>query len=196
MTCPHCGATAAPNEAFCPSCGKKIGATADELRHERALELAHKKIETARKWLIAVGIMTWVSGVAFYFIQKSQVEDEIGKVEAQVAQLSPEQRDAAFKTATGMTYAEAVAHDRGQVTMLLIINLALGVIYLGLSFAVRKNALVATVIALLLFVTVIAVSAMFDPKTLAQGVYLKIVFVVALASAVQAAVQARRAAAA
>ncbi len=193
MICPKCGAAAAPEEAFCPSCGTKLGETADEVRHRKALELAHKKVDTARKWLVAVGLLTWVSAVIIYFMQSSQVEDEIRQVETQLRNMPAEQRDALFKQNAGMTYEEAIAHDRGQVKLLLVINIVLGVIYLGLSFVAKKHALVATVIALLTFVTVIAVSAVLEPKTLYQGIFIKVAFVAALVSAVQAAVQARRA---
>ena len=31
MTCPQCGASTTRQDAFCPSCGTKVGATVDEL---------------------------------------------------------------------------------------------------------------------------------------------------------------------
>ena len=94
-----------------------------------------------------------------------------------------------------MTWAQAVKHDRGQVKLLLGINIALAAIYLGLFFWARRNALAATVIALILFITVIAVNAVLDPKTLPQGILVKILFIAALAAAVSAAQRERKLAA-
>jgi hypothetical protein len=96
-----------------------------------------------------------------------------------------------MKVQTGMTYQEALDHDRGQINLQLYVNIALGVVYLGLWWWARKNPLVATVSALLLFVTVIAVNAFVDAKTLGQGLLIKIAVLSVLGGAVGAALKAR-----
>jgi hypothetical protein len=155
MTCPKCGAGATPQDAFCPSCGTKVGATADELQAEGAQIRAEAAIVRARKWLLIVAVLTWVSAVVFYFLQQGQVE-------------------------------------AGQMNLVLAINVALGFLYLGMWVWARRNPLAAATIALLTFVTVHFVDAILDPKSIIQGIFVKILFVAALIGAVRAAFEARR----
>lgn len=150
------------------------------------------RIGRARKWLMAISIITLLSGFIFYAINKDEVEKQIRQAEVQIANIDPVERDALMKEQTGMTWAEAVAHDRGQVTLLLVINIGLAIVYLGMWFWARRNALAATVTALLLFITVIFVNAAYEPKTLAQGLIVKIFFIVALAKAIGAAQEERK----
>lgn len=150
------------------------------------------RIGRARKWLMAISIITLISGFIFYAINKDSVEKQIREAEAQIADIDPVQRDEIMKEQTGMTWAEAVAHDRGQVSLLLFINIGLAIVYLGMWFWAKRNPLAATVTALLLFVTVIFVNAAYDPKTLAQGIIVKIFFIAALAKAIGAAQEERK----
>ena len=155
MTCPKCGASTTRQDAFCPSCGTKVGATDDELQAEGAQIRADAAIVRARKWLLIVAVLTWGSGIVFYFMHQSQ-------------------------------------YDPGQLKLVLAINVALGFLYLGMWAWARRNALAASVIALLTFVTVHVVDAIVDPKTIIQGIIVKIFFVAALIGAVRAAFEARR----
>ncbi len=150
------------------------------------------RIGRARKWLMAISIITLLSGLVFYSINKSEVEKQIRDAEIQIANIDPVQRDEIMKQQTGMTWAEAVAHDRGQVNLLLFINIGLAIVYLGMWFWAKRNALAATVTALLLFITVIFVNAAYEPKTLAQGIIVKIFFIVALIKAIGAAQEERK----
>jgi len=156
---------------------------------------ASNKISKARKWLLAISILTLVSGFIMFAIQQSEVEKQIRAAEAQIANIDPATRDAIFKEKIGMTWDQAVKHDRGQVKLLLGVNIALAAIYLGLFYWARRNALAATVTALILFITVYAISAVLEPKTLYQGILIKILFVAALAGAISAAQRERRLAA-
>lgn len=97
-----------------------------------------------------------------------------------------------LKDKVGMTWAEVVRHDRNQVKLLLGVNIGLAAIYLGLFFWARRNPLAATVTALILFITVIAINAVLEPATLAQGILVKILFIAALAAAISAAQRERK----
>jgi hypothetical protein len=151
-----------------------------------------RKIGNARKWLLAISILMLLSGLGFYAINKSEVEKQIRDAEAQLAGMDPVERDQRLMERVGMTWDQVMRHDRGQVNLLLAENLGLAAVFLGLWFWAKRNALGACVVALLLFVTVIAVNGALAPKTLAMGIPVKVIFVAALIKAITAAQQDRK----
>lgn len=195
--CPKCAADVAAGEKFCAACGAAVAEGV-----QRPMDMPPEviglgaerdvRIGRARKWLMAISIITLISGFIFWAIGKDEVEKQIRDAEAQIAGIDPATRDELMKQQIGMTWEEAKAHDRGQVTLLLAINIGLAIVYLGMWFWAKRNALAATVSALLLFITVIGVNAVYEPKTLAQGVIVKIFFIAALAKAISAAQEERR----
>ena len=62
----------------------------------------------------------------------------------------------------------------------------------GLWVWAKKSLLPAILVALAVFVTVHVASAIIDPKTIVQGIIIKIVALVALTRGVKAALAARR----
>lgn len=190
MTCAKCGEGLEGLDQFCPKCGAevpKLFGGGIELRQQQ------DAVSSARKWLLAIAILTVLSGFFFYAIQSSKVEDEIREAEQATAGIEPEERDRLMKEEVGMTFEEAIAHDRGQVKLLLLVNLVLGGIYLGLWRWAKANPFMAALTALILFISVHVISAVVEPKTLVQGVLIKVLFIVALVRAVKAGAEARRA---
>lgn len=205
--CPSCAVGVTPDEKFCSGCGRPlVRGIAGQLiasdpppgsaiyatgpapaRHENLA-----KIGKARKWLFAIALLTILTGVIFFFIQKQEVETQIAQARVQVAGIPPEELDARFKAAIGMTWQEAIDHDRGMVTMLLVVNLVLAGIYFGLWWWAKTKPLPATVIALILFITIHVVNAVMQPASLAQGVLVKILFTLALVRAITAANEERK----
>ncbi|MFN0251381.1 MAG: hypothetical protein ACKV2T_31185 [Kofleriaceae bacterium] len=200
MNCPKCGVAVTADEKFCSGCGTGIAAGSDgtAILYDRVatpkvdLASGHGHLGTARKWLLAISIITLVSGLIFYGINKSEMEKQLRDAEVQLSHLTPAERDEALKQTVNMTWDEVVAHDRGLVNMLLAINIALSVIYFGLWFWAKKNAYAAALVALLLFLTVIVASAVWEPQTLYQGILIKILFIAALGKAVAAGREERR----
>ena len=187
IACPKCGAQVGVAEKFCAACGASV---VPDVPRQLSIE-AQSTLGGARKWLMAISIITLVSGFIFYAIQRSDVEDQIRSAETQTAGMDPAQRDAIMMQTAHMTWDEAVAHDRGQPRMTLFVNAGLAFFYLCMWFWAKKNALGATITSLLVFITVIAVSAVLDPKTLAMGIVVKILFIAALARAITVARQER-----
>lgn len=195
--CPECQAPLEPTENFCAKCGRKLRATVEEkmatLDRMKAIQEKQsqlKKIKSGRGWILAVSIMTLIFGIGVYLVGKNQVESELAGFQAQMALLTPEQReevDAKLKTEHGLTIAEVPAHDRGMVQMLLVVNVVLSAIFFGLYLWARKNPFAAALIALLIYLSVTLVNAMIEPKSLAQGVPFKILFAAGLISAISAA---------
>jgi MFS superfamily sulfate permease-like transporter len=204
-TCPHCQAAITPDEKFCAACGHALirgiggklivsdpppGATPPTITPARSYENA-AKIGKARKWLFAIALLTMLTGVVFYFIQKAEVEKQIDQARIQVAGIPPDQLDERFKAATGMTWQEAIDHDRGMVNMLLAVNLVLGALYLVLWWWAKTKPLPAAVIALLLFITIHVINAVMQPESIYQGILVKILFTLALVRAITAANEER-----
>lgn len=190
MTCAKCGTVMEDSEQYCSACGaaaaQRFGGSIERMQE-------HGAVSSARKLLLAISILTVLSGLFFYAIQSSKVEDEIREAEQVTADMDAAERDALMKQETGMTFAEAIAHDRGQVKLLLLVNLVLGGIYVGLWRWAKSNPFMAAVTALILFLGVHVISAVVEPKTLVQGVIIKILFTVGLIHAVKAGAEARRA---
>lgn len=75
---------------------------------------------------------------------------------------------------------------------MLGLNIGLGVLMVGLFVWSRRAPFPALVTALAAFITVHAVSAVLDPKTLFMGILVKIIAIVALARGVRAAFEFRQ----
>lgn len=195
--CPKCASDVAAGEKFCAACGTAVveGVQPPPDVSPQMIGMSYERdarIGKARKWLLAISIITLLTGFLFYAIGKSDVEKQIRDAEIQIAGIDPVTRDELMKKETGMTWEEAKAHDRGQVNLLLFVNIGLAIIYLGMWVWAKKNAYAATVTALLLFITVIVANAVFEPKTVAQGIIVKIFFIGALVKAIGAAQEERK----
>jgi len=194
--CPKCAADVAADEKFCAACGEAVVAGVERpmdvppevigLGYER-----DARIGRARKWLLAISVITLISGFIFYAMGKDDVEKQIRDGEAQMSGIDPETRDTLMKEKIGMTWEQAKAHDRGQVNLLLFVNIGLCIVYFGMFLWAKRNALAASVTALLLFIAVIVVNGVLDPKTIPQGFLIKIFFIAALAKAISAAQEER-----
>jgi hypothetical protein len=201
MRCPKCAAEVAAGERFCAACGTGVAVVDGVLQAQDpappvgvTLDAGERdaRIGRARKWLFWISIITLVSGFIFYAMAKDECEKQISQGEEQLAGMDPEIRDARLKQNMGMTWDEIKAHDRGLVTLMLVVNIALAAVYLGMWFWAKRNPLAASVTALLLFITVIVVNGVYEPKSFAQGFLVKIFFIIALSKAIGAAQQERR----
>ena len=162
------------------------------LAEQRERADIRKKVGRARAWLLAMAILSLVSAIVVFALQRVEVERQIQVAEAQVRGLTPEQRDAGARQSLGMSWDEAIAQDRGRVTLLFVVNLALAAIYGGLWFWAKRNVLAASLVALTLFITVTVVGIVLSPESLAQGWLIRIVFTGVLVKAVLSAMKERK----
>lgn len=197
--CRKCSAPMEPGEEFCSTCGAvRSLVPADDpppaLTPNLYAELPREDaVGKARKWLMIIAVMTLVIGGVMFAIQSGEVEKTIQELEQQTAGMSIEDRDALMREHTGMTYQQVLDHDRGMVKLLLFVNVGLAAFYLGMWFWAKRNVLAASVIALLMFVSVTAVNGVIEPSTLYKGLVIKIFFVLALVKAIQLALAERAA---
>lgn len=197
VVCRKCSAPMEPGEEFCSACGAVRSLVPDADAPPQVVNLyaeSHAEaVGKARKWLMIIAIVTLVVGAIMYVIQSGEVEKTIRQLDEQTAGMSAPERDALMQEHTGMTYQQVLDHDRGMVKLLLFVNIGLAAFYLGMWFWAKRNVLAASVIALLMFVSVTAVNGVLEPSTLYKGIILKVFFVLALAKAIQLAMQERAA---
>jgi hypothetical protein len=77
-------------------------------------------------------------------------------------------------------------------TTVLAFNLVLAAIQAGLWQWAKRSLLPAAIAALVLFVTVHLASAVIEPESIIRGIFIKVVFLVVLARAIQAGLEARK----
>ncbi|HEY4310009.1 MAG TPA: hypothetical protein VGN12_11200 [Pirellulales bacterium] len=96
---------------------------------------------------------------------------------------------------------EAEGHDvdsaklERSIRSIQLINggfVALGIVFIALGLAINSYPVPTTLLALVLFLGGIAISAIVDPTTIAQGGLFKIIATVGLAEAIRSAVSYRR----
>ncbi len=104
------------------------------------------------------------------------------------------QRGAKWIGVMGILYVFGgiVYYAMAEDPLVLVVNLVLAAIHAGLWHWAKRSLLPAAVSALVLFVTVHLLNAVMDPATLVQGVVVKVIFLVALARAMTAGLEARR----
>ena len=194
VRCPKCRGWVAKGEKFCSACGAKIPTRADRIRaanRSRERQETQHNVNRGRRWMLIVAVLTLFGGAFSYFAGMSDVDKQLRDAEASFSGMTPVERDAQLKQEMGMTWQEVVDHDRGMVTFQMVVLVTLGVIYVGLWWWAQTNAFAAALIALLLFVTVMLVSALIDPVSLVKGIIIKVVIIAALSSAVSSGYRQR-----
>ena len=143
------------------------------------------KVAKASKMLLVLSILFVIGGTIFGLMNRSEAE----KARAQIAQLDPSQT----LTVEGKTYTipELQKEIDREVMMVFVINYFLAVVMFGLFLWSRKAALPAMVTGLCVYLAVIVLSAAIEPKSLMQGILIKIIAIVVLVSGIKAALQER-----
>lgn len=143
------------------------------------------KVAKASKMLLVLSVLFVIGGTIFGFMNKSEAD----KARDQIAQLDPSQT----LVVEGKTYTlpELQKEIDREVMMVFVINYFLAVVMFGLFLWSRKAALPAMVTGLCVYIAVIVLSAAIEPKSLAQGVLIKIIAIVVLVSGIKAALQER-----
>ena len=143
------------------------------------------KVAKASKMLLVLSVLFVIGGTIFGLMNKSEAD----KARAQIAELDPSQT----LVVEGKTYTlpELQKEIDREVMMVFVINYFLAVVMFGLFLWARKAPLPAMVTGLCVYIAVIALSAAVEPKSLAQGILIKIIAIVALVSGIKAALQER-----
>ena len=139
-----------------------------------------KTLSGAKSTLIFIGVLTLVVGVAQWNLAGSMVREAIA-----------EEVQAAERQEMEIDYEQVAEIEAEQIQTARFASGALaglGAVFVVLGAMVYRIPVVATVTGLVLYVGLQSVSAVLSPETIGKGLLIKIVVVVCLAKAVQAAV--------
>jgi hypothetical protein len=143
-----------------------------------------KQLNVARGIMFIVGVLTIVVNVGQFAMVDSMVDSQIDK---EVAKLTQQGRIVDPLKLT------AVKESAKRATQLAAIGLiCIGVVYVVFGFVIKKFPVPVTIAGLVIYIGTAVVFAVLSPETAAQGVIVKIIVVVALIKAVQAAMAYQR----
>lgn len=142
-----------------------------------------KQLKMAFGILLVVGILTTALNGFLFMTAESQVD---AAIKTELKKLPP----------GTVADPDKVAELREQEirTMRLLHGglLAIGIVFIVLALNVKRHPVVITVLGLVLYIGIHAVSGFFNPAALAQGLLIKALIVIALVKSIQSAVAYER----
>lgn len=193
VPCGACGKAVRGGDEFCEACGAKVGGELKAALRAR-LEASHggfadhgKKVKSAQSTIAVLSVLFVIGGVVFFFITQAQADKALVQLSG-AGDAEPLAETIAGASTVGELRA-ALAREPYQV---LGLNLFLAAVMLGLWFWSKRALLPAIISAFGIYIAVIVTSALYDPKTLAQGIFVKIFVIAALARGIQSALAARK----
>jgi len=163
------------------------GRSGDDSREEELGSLTQSARRTslrqARIILLVIGGLNFVCGLSLFPFVETLVKQQIDEEKK--------------KAGPGMVFDEAKVkevHDAQVRTLHIVLAGAaiVGLVFIGLGIAVYKAPVACTVTGLVLYLGLQAIGIAVDPAELVRGLLIKIIFIVALIKAVQAAVAYER----
>jgi hypothetical protein len=145
-----------------------------------------KNLNQAKGTLIAIGILTIVvNGIQLFGLRDAMktevnkmVEAERAKARAQGMELVIDQAKLQEAEESGTRVAYLIAYS----------VIGLGVLFVIFGFIVKKFPVPITIISLVLYLGATAIFAYLAPETIAAGIIIKVIIIIGLAKAIQAAI--------
>jgi hypothetical protein len=175
IKCKHCGEPGKPYDRFCLHCRQAMP-TAQEYSNAKHVRAAGSTIAT-------LSVLYLVFGLIMFFVVKNQADGLLAQMHAMSA-------DARYPN-TSLSVGAVRAQLSWQPWHVLISNLILAALMGALALWSRRAPLEAVIVAAATYLVVNVVNAVQDPRTLGQGIYVKIFVVIILFRGVKAALALR-----
>jgi hypothetical protein len=193
IPCSHCGAPVRTGDDFCQRCG---GAISTDLKAALSQRLEASDFETAkhlghvrqaRGAIATLAVLYVIGGLFAFYLAFQTAQQALSNLDGLAASsIVPQAIDGVTYTAGELR--RMVEREPYQV---LGLNLLLAAIMFGLFLWAKRAPLPAVMTALAVFATVQVGNALIDPKTIIQGVVIKIIAIVLLIRGVRSALAAR-----
>lgn len=194
IMCSACNGEVRPGDQFCESCGAKVTAEQQDalrqrLEHSNTEMAQHMKhVRAARQAIIVLAVLFVFGGLVVGFMAFSQSQTALSNLRG----LDPDMLYPEPINGKVVTVGELREMVENEPFQLVGLNVFLAALMVGLWRWAKSSVLPAILVALAVFVTVHVASALMDPKTLMQGVVIKVVAVVLLTRGVKSALAARK----
>ena len=176
--CPSCGKEVPLKDKFCSFCGKSAVILSEKEK---------QKIKKASKWILALSILFIVFGTILGFMQKSVAE----KAQKNLAQFEESHVWETPINGKQYTVGELRSKVDQEVILVFFTNYFLAAVMFALYLWARSSPFPAMVTALCVYLSVIVLNGIIDPKTLIQGIVIKVIFIGALVAGIKASLVAR-----
>lgn len=177
-TCPSCDKAISKDDKFCPFCGQPVIVLSGEEK---------KKIQLASKAILGLSILFFVFGTILGILQLKTA----GKAQMNLARYRDSDRYPEVIDGKYYTVGEVKRMVDNEVKIIFIINYFLAAVMFGLHVWSRRSPFPAMVTALCVYSALIALNAIIDPKTFAQGIIIKVLIIVILVGGLKASLVAR-----
>ena len=180
MRCPACKAEIQLLDEFCTQCGHALG-TPDRFLNRRAVQGATTAIRILALLFALFGL------VMFYATRGTTI--------AALENLAKFEDHEILEPIDGVTYSagELRARVLWEHRGVLVVNLILSALMLVLAWWSKRKPLAAILIATAIFLAVQVLGAIIDPKTIVQGVIMKLVIIAVLIRGINGALSLRTA---
>jgi hypothetical protein len=206
--CRGCGANIAINDQRCAECGAAVSERADgsvaaadpvqraarsgasDAGREAISALvraeAAQRLRVAPRTLFLGSLLVLAVGLASYWLGRHRLEHELEMLAVRDLMTL----DRMTMRDTGRTWVEELAHIGSGLRLQLVIYLALAALYLGMSLWAKRDALAATVTALVLFATTLMIFSLLSLPIASNATAMGLL-AVALVMAISACYEAR-----
>ena len=171
ITCPHCGAANPSTGTFCESCGKALPSAVSS---------------SPRVTSSAAGFAGTDAGRS---LQGAELEKQAKKAAGALLAVAVIQSVFGAIVVFALMPNNVPAQTR-NIVMVSVFGIA--AVFFALYFWARKQPLPASIVGLVVFVTLHVLDAIADPAALLRGIIMKVIIIAILVNAIQAGVKYRQ----
>jgi hypothetical protein len=187
LKCAKCGGGLAATDGFCGACGAKVDPGAMTGLDKFWNDEVEASVRKASKWILAIGAMFFIFGTFFGIMQKEETDKSL----ANLAQYADTATWSVPLNGETVTVGELKRTIKIEYWSVFVLNWFLGFVMVGIFFWSKQAPFSAFVTALSVYIGVQVLSAIADPKTIAQGIIIKAIVIGALINGIKAAIPTR-----